>query len=300
MLGLSLREEFRAARLKGTVVELTDDRSTGAVQVSPAQFLEITYPTLDVLKAIEAVNEGQGRPVVIIGERGLGKSHILAVLHHTMKDPNAVAAWLASWREAVAPSALKAIKPRTTKMHVITESLQNQRIRNLWDLFADGHPAAQFFEGSWGGRTDVPSKETVIETLRKCPTALILDEFQTWFDGLTNTKAAPRQTWNFNFIQILSEVAATHPELLVLVVSIRNGETEAYRQIHRVNPVLIDFKAGGQSDRRRMLLHRLFGNRRNIDLHSIDALIANHFSEFVRLTDVPPASRSPRVAATSA
>jgi hypothetical protein len=292
MLNLALRDEFRSARLKGTVVELMDDRYTGAVQVSPAQFLEITYPTLDVLKAIEAVNEGQGRPVVIIGERGAGKSHILAVLHHTMNDPGAVEAWLASWRDAIDPSTFGAIKPRTTRVHVITESLHNQRIKNLWDLFTDGHPEAKFFEGSWGGRTDVPPKGTLIETLRRCPTALILDEFQTWFDGLTNTKAAPRQTWNFNFIQILSEIAAAHPELLVLVVSIRNGETEAYKQIHRVNPVQIDFKAGGtpdriNADRRRMLLHRLFKNRRNIDPHSIDAIITNHFSEFVRLADVP-------------
>ena len=191
MLNLSLREEFRSARLKGTVVELTDDRSTGAVQVAPPQFLDITYPTHDVLKAIEAVNEGQGRPVVVIGERGLGKSHILAVLHHTLNDPPAVRSWLASWKDTIEPSTLDAIKLRSTKMHVITESLHNHRIKNLWDLFAVGHPASQFFEGSWGGRTDVPPKETVIETLKKCPTALILDEFQTWFDGLTNLLLPP-------------------------------------------------------------------------------------------------------------
>lgn len=299
MLNLSLREEFRSARLKGTVVELTDERSTGAVQVAPPAFLDITYPTHDVLKAIEAVNEGQGRPVVVIGERGLGKSHILAVIHHTLNDPAAVRSWLASWKDTIEPSTLDGIKLRSTKIHVVTESLHNHRIKNLWDLFAVGHPASQFFEGSWGGRTDVPPKETVIETLKKCPTALILDEFQTWFDGLTNTKAAPRQTWNFNFIQMLSEVAASHPELLVLVVSVRNGDTESYRQVHRVNPVQIDFKAGGtpdriQADRRRMLLHRLFSNRRNIDPQAIDNLIATHFSEFVRLTDVPAAEQATR------
>jgi len=98
--------------------------------------------------------------------------------------------------------------------------------------------------------------------------------------------AAPRQTWNFNFIQMLSEVASSHPELLVLVASVRNGDTESYRQVHRVNPVQIDFKAGGtpdriQADRRRMLLHRLFSNRRNIDPHAIDKLIGTHFSDFV-------------------
>ena len=48
----------------------------------------------------------------------------------------------------------------------------------------------------------------------------------------------------------------------MLVISVRNGSSDAYQQVHRVNPVAIDFMAGGnpqkvQEDRRRMLLHRL-------------------------------------------
>lgn len=55
MLGLKLRAEFRGKRLKGTAIELTNANNTGATQVPAAEFLEITYPTTDVLKAIEAV-----------------------------------------------------------------------------------------------------------------------------------------------------------------------------------------------------------------------------------------------------
>jgi hypothetical protein len=291
MLELSLRDEFRSAHLRGTVVSLTDNNSTGATQVAAQDFLEITYPTLDVLKALEAIGPGRGRPVVVMGERGQGKSHILAVMHHALRDPTAVEGWLEKWKGDVEQTALGAIKLRSSKMHVITESLQNQRIKNLWDLFTDGHPEAKFFEGAWGRRTDVPSRDALFATLQRCPTALILDEFQTWFDGLTN-QPKPRQTWNFNFIQVLSEIASQHPDLLVLVVSVRNGQTEAYQQIHRVNPIQIDFKAGGspdriQADRRKMLLHRLFRNRRNIDPSAIETLISSHFSEFVRLMSVP-------------
>ena len=110
---------------------------------------------------------------------------------------------------------------------------------------------------------------------------LLLDEFQTWYDGLTNTKQYPWKNWAFNFIQILSEIAKEHPDLLVLVISVRNGGSDAYQQVHRVNPVAIDFKAGGnpervQQDRRRMLLHRLFDNRLQIAKASIAALVAPH------------------------
>lgn len=76
MLGLTLREEFRGKRLKGTAIELSNDNKTGATQVAASEFLEITYPTSDMLKALEAAGPGQGRPLVILGERGLGKSHV--------------------------------------------------------------------------------------------------------------------------------------------------------------------------------------------------------------------------------
>ena len=55
MLGLTLREEFRGKRLKGTAIELSNDQHTGATQIAAKQFLEITYPTHDLLKGIEAV-----------------------------------------------------------------------------------------------------------------------------------------------------------------------------------------------------------------------------------------------------
>jgi len=80
MLGLTLREEFRGKRLKGTAIELSNDTNTGATQIAAKEFLEITYPTHDLLKGIEAVGPNQGRPVVVIGERGLGKSHLMAAL----------------------------------------------------------------------------------------------------------------------------------------------------------------------------------------------------------------------------
>lgn len=73
----------------------------------------------------------------------------------------------------------------------------------------------------------------------------------------------------------------------MLVISVRNGGSDAYQQVHRVNPVAIDFKAGGnaeriQQDRRRMLLHRLFDNRLQIADGAIESLVAQHVSEYFR------------------
>ena len=125
-------------------------------------------------------------------------------------------------------------------MHVITESLVHQNYKFLWDLLLERHPQGAYIRGKWegqgAGKTDILSYDLTLELLKKQPTALILDEYQTWFDGLTNTKQYPWKTWAYNFIQILSEIAKSHPELLLLVVSVRNGNTDAYQQIHRVDP----------------------------------------------------------------
>lgn len=303
MLGLTLREEFRGKHLKGTAIELSNARKTGATQIAAQQFLEITYPTHDLLKGIEAIGPNQGRPIVIIGERGLGKSHLMAALYHAVNDPVSTRAWLDSWAATLGQPEIAQIALRDQQMFVIGESLHRQRYKFLWDLLFERHPHGTYIKGKWEGmgaaKTDIPSDELILELLQHTPTMLLLDEFQTWYDGLTNTKQYPWKNWAFNFIQILSEIAKEHPELLVLAVSVRNGDTDAYQQIHRVNPIQIDFKAGGsperiQQDRRRMLLHRLFENRLQLNDQDIENLITTHISEYFRLLDIPPADQERR------
>jgi hypothetical protein len=299
MLGLTLREEFRGKRLKGTAIELSNDQNTGATQIAAKQFLEITYPTHDLLKGIEAVGPNQGRPVVVIGERGLGKSHLMAALYHAVTDPASTRMWLTAWAATLAEPGIDKIALRDG-MHVIGESLHRHRYKFLWEVLFDNHPHGAYIKGKWEGqgvsKTEIPSDQLIIELLENQPTMLLLDEFQTWYDGLTNTKQYPWKNWAFNFIQILSEIAKERPDLLVLVISVRNGGSDAYQQVHRVNPVAIDFKAGGsaeriQQDRRRMLLHRLFDNRLQIASGTIESLIEQHVTESFRLLNVPPAEQ---------
>jgi len=297
MLGLALRDEFKGKRLKGTAIELSNDSNTGATQIAAKEFLEITYPTHDLLKGIEAIGPNQGRPVVVIGERGLGKSHLMAALYHAVNDPASTSAWLKSWATTLVDPQIAKIGLRSG-MQVIGESLHRQRYKFLWDLLLERHPHGTYIKGKWEGmgaaKTDIPSDKLILELLEHTPTMLLLDEFQTWYDGLTNTKQYPCKNWAFTFIQILSEIAMERPDLLVLVISVRNGGSDAYQQVHRVNPVAIDFKAGGQpervqQDRRRMLLHRLFTNRLQITKPQIASLIETHVTESLRLMEVPTA-----------
>ncbi len=256
-------------------------------------FLNITYPTADVVSAMEAIGPGHGQPVVLIGERGQGKSHLLAALYHGFNSPEVTSEWLRTWGIRLGQPKLDKIKLRP-KTFVISESLHRQNYKFLWDLVLERHPHGNYIKGKWEAqgdkRTDIPGDKLLLELFKHTPTALVLDEFQTWYEGLTNTKQLPWKNWAFNFIQILSEIAKEYPDLLVLVISVRNGETEAYQQVHRVNPRTIDFKGpNARRDRLQLLLHRLFDNRMNVQQAQIEAAIKAHVDEHLRLADVAPA-----------
>jgi hypothetical protein len=295
MLGLRLRQEFQGRRLKGTAIELANNNNTGATQISAADFLRITYPTRDVLKTLESVGPHMARPVALKGERGQGKSHLMANLYHAFSNNEETKKWLANWADLTGNQKITEI-PIRSGLHVISESLHRQHYKHLWDLLFENHPHGNYCRGKWEAlgdkKTDVPSDEILLEMFQHTPTALILDEFQTWYDGLTNTKQYPWRTWAFNFIQLLSEIAKENPDKLVLIVSLRNGNTDAFHQIQRVNPVIVDFKGPeAKHDRLRLLLHRLFENRIHIDTSKINSIINTHIEEYFRIQNIAPAEQ---------
>jgi hypothetical protein len=101
---------------------------------------------------------------------------------------------LNSWAATLGELKIASI-PLRSNMLVIGESLHRQRYKFLWDLLFDRHPHGAYIRGKWEGmgasKTDIPSDQLILELLRQAPTMLLLDEFQTWYDGLTNTKQYP-------------------------------------------------------------------------------------------------------------
>jgi len=287
-LPLELREEFRSAHMRGTAIELRNRQNTGWAQREPSTLLRITYPTTDVQRALTAVSTGaQGRPLVFLGQRGRGKSHIMAVLHHALESPEKVVGWSREWASKPGFTALARLElPKG--FVAISETLSNQEYRTLWDLIFDRHPRGTYFRGKHeASGTTVPAKSLLQDLFAERPTALILDEFQTWFDGLHDDPGDTgfkRRQWAFNFVQILSELAKERPDLLMLIVSVRDTTTEGYRQIHRIGPIIVDFKSEtAKEDRKKLLLHRLFENRAQFSTPAIEQTVAAYAQERVRL-----------------
>lgn len=267
MHSLKLRPEFLAKHMRATAIELCNRQNSGwAQRKDPTELLEITYPTADVQRALESISTAAaGRPVVFIGQRGRGKSHIMALLHHAFANPTPVESWAAGWSGRVQSDRLKGLTLQRG-FHLISETMSNQEYACLWDVIFDHHLKGPYYRGRFEqSGTMVPSKSLLQDLFNEQHTALILDELQTWYDGLQddpNDSGPKRRQWAFNFLQNLSELAQDRPDLLCLIVSVRDSTTEAYRQIHRVGPTLIDFKGEtAREDRKRLLLHRLFQNR---------------------------------------
>ncbi len=95
MLGLKLREEFLGVHMPETAIALRTSDNQGAAQKSPDHILSIIYPTADVETALKAISaKNSCRPIVLMGDRGRGESHIMAVMHHSIQAPDVVDARL--------------------------------------------------------------------------------------------------------------------------------------------------------------------------------------------------------------
>jgi hypothetical protein len=286
---LQLRPEFQTQHMRATAIELSNRQNTGWTQGKAApELLDITYPTGDVRRALDAISAtSAGKPIVMMGQRGSGKSHLMAVVHHAFGSPDQVESWASSWGEKLQASKLSALKLPRGFMPV-SETLSNQEYPHLWDVLFARHPKGQYYQGKFEQSGNlVPAKSLLQDMFAEQKTALILDELQTWYDGLHDEpgpEGRKRLRWAFNFIQTLSELAEDRPDLFCLVVSVRDNTTDAFQQIHRKGPIVIDFKGEtAREDRKKLVLHRLFQNRGNVPRAEIEQSVHVYATERVRL-----------------
>jgi predicted ATPase len=192
MLGLKLRDEFLGSNMPGTAIQLRTKDEKGAVQKIPGYILSITYPTTDVKIALKTISSPQlGRPVTLMGERGRGKSHIMALMHHAIASPEAVETWLADWAGRGKPE-LAEIK-FLRGYFPISEAVHDYEYSFLWDLLFDRHQNGAYYKGQFEGMNQpIPPRSLLERMFSDQKVCLILDEFQTWYDSLPVEKMASR------------------------------------------------------------------------------------------------------------
>ena len=288
MIGLKLRDEFIGTHMSGTAIALRTSDNKGAVQQTADYILPITYPTADVQTALKAIStKRSGCPVILMGERGRGKSHIMAVMHHAVQSPDIVEIWLKDWGTITGNTGLSRFEI-VKGYFPISEPVQNHEYALLWDLLFDRHPKGQYYRGQFESMNHPFPPRTIMEKMfEEKPVCLILDEFQTWFDGLPDKDPKTGlllKQYASNFVQNLSEIAKDRPEILIFAISVLDNQNDAFRQVHRQGPVIIDFRGpSARQDRQKLLLHRLFENRRNISESEIMGVAGAYANERFRL-----------------
>jgi len=294
MFDLTLRSEFTDR--VSTAIELSTDAPDCAAHRSVANFLHITYPTLDIIKALQSIGKADGKPIIVVGERDSGKSHLMAVLYFACQDAAEINKWLGEWVQK-GNAACADIQMPNCNMNVICESMHTYKFKTLWDVLFTTSEHGRLIQDKWNqqgkDKTDIPSSSLIEEYLIDKPTVLVLDEFQTWFDSLSEKRDRPQRQQASNFLQQLSDIAINRPDLLKLVISMRDGQNEVAAQLRQKPHELIDFKAGStheaiKRDRRMMLLHRLFENRWNVAQSDIESAIDVHVNELLRLKNNSP------------
>ena len=219
MLNLNLRDEFLGSQMPGTAIALRRKDNTGAAQRDPDFILSITYPTADVQTALRAVSTNRPkRPIVLMGERGRGKSHIMAVMHHAVESSGRVQKWANDWGGPLASQSLSELALGGGFV-AISEPVHNHEYPLLWDLIFERHPKGDFFKGKFKQMArPYPPRSLLEEMFEAQPVALILDEFQKWHDGLSDQpgpEGIKYRTLAENFIQNLSELSKDRPDILI-------------------------------------------------------------------------------------
>ena len=229
----------------------------------PAAFFDITYPTTEIVETLRVLSDRFRRPdevpgtLLLSGNYGLGKSHVLLAAHHALSAPEVAQAWAARW-------GIEGIEfPRGIRVH--TRSFIKHGKENLWEILAD------LVGGKKGlPRSDYPDGQFIEDLLGDEPIVLILDEIERWYDAADEK----RQSRNRNFLQALSEVSMRDGRITILT-SVLGEKVEPAETLRRTRPRELSFRSA--EDRQRIILFRLFENR---DTHEVQAHASQVASEY--------------------
>ena len=241
------REVLREDGIEG-IIDLTNlaDPKRRKLETRPADFFDLTYPTADVRRVLETLHRrftGSGDTpglVLLEGLKGSGKSHLLLLVYHLIKNTAAAAAWLQRHSLAFEP-------PQDAV--VVVNKFTDLPLESIWDyVFREltGKPL--------GKKVVQPSLEEVQNALGNRSLVLILDELEQGIRVIADDAA---RSQNIAFLQMLSEWG-NRESRVTLVTSIYSDEFEPGSTLMRVKPCRVRFEQA--ADKARVVLHRLFQN----------------------------------------
>lgn len=246
------------------------------LESKPEAFLNLTYPTADVRRVVQRLNNRLSRqddvPSLFLfeGFKGSGKSHLLVLMYHLLKHPVAGAHWLSE-------HGLSLKVPSDTA--VIVHKYTDRPLLRLWDfIFTEaGLPIRGQYE-------IYPDDRQVLEAIGDRHLVVILDELEQGIQMISDN-ALRRQ--NIAFLQMLSELGNRSPQVTIFA-SIYDAGKEPGATLVRVPNTRVQFARSTPADKARVVLHRLFEDFLRFDpsvvAGTIDSLL-NTWRRFIPTFD---------------
>ncbi len=288
-LGLKLRREFQGGALGPTSVELANGAATGASQVPAGFFLGETYPGALLEAALSALEAGKGRPLVLCGVAGTGKSHVLAALHHCLESPTAYERWLRTWDQRLERQEPSANTLRRG-VQVLSKGLDNSGYQFLADYILGWHVRGEWARAKWehtrSSAYENPSRELLAAMFEACPAVFIFDGLQPWLDSLPECGERRLRTAAVELIQTLASIAAERPDQLGLVFSVEDSASQAFRTLSVTDPLVLE--SGHECyrrDRSYRLVQRLFENRWDIPADTLHRRLQPFVDRYASLVE---------------
>lgn len=223
-----------------------EDPKGKKLEANPKKFFNLTYPTADVRRIIQALADRfSGKKdlpglFILEGLKGSGKSHILLMIYHLFKNYHLAGEWL---------DVHKMYFQLPDNTAIVLNKFTDLPLFSIWDFI---------FEQLTGRlpekRIVQPGLKDIEKVLRNKKLILILDELE---QGIRVISEPSIKQQNLAFLQMLSEWANRSNRITVFA-SIYSSQEEPGSTLKRVPSCRIQFEHS--ADKAKIVLHRLFEN----------------------------------------
>jgi energy-coupling factor transporter ATP-binding protein EcfA2 len=245
------------------IVDLANlkDESKTKLEARPKDFLNLTYPTTDLIKVLEQINlrfsskkEVAGL-FLFEGLKGSGKSHLLLTIYNLFKHKQIAQEWLK--RNGLV------CKPPEGSI-VIINKFTDDPYDSIWGMIFEAlgmqppkgktHPKLADFQKALGNREII----------------LIFDELE---QGIKVISDPALRAQNIAFLQLLSEFS-NRSKQVTLFASIYSDKEDPGSTLKRVPRCVVQFD--NVKDQSNVVLHRLFENYRDLNKGLISPVIESY------------------------
>ena len=211
--------------------------------------------------------------ILVIGDMGSGKSHLLLLAYHLFNQPREANGWLERIARSLENTETKFSIPEAARVVVIQVKEVEGAYEYLWDILFESTDRKDLI-GKFV--THSPGMEEIREFLMeveadKRPFVLILDEVEPWFNEISDQTIRERNRY---FLEKLSEVANERDLNFILITALRAEFEEPKRTLSRECRI-INLTA---NKRMKIIPYRLFEDER--DKEAIKKIVRRYIDEY--------------------